>query len=99
MAGLRSTIRRGEPCRASPRRRKGNKPHFAFEEGGELTRIEILINRLLKRDEIEVFLSVNTPVPYTTPMPGAGESPSADDQPAPPKKTPPGQRRRRRRAL
>ena len=28
------------------------------EEGGELTRIEMLINRLLKRDEIEGFTTV-----------------------------------------
>ena len=31
------------------------------EEGGELTRIEMLINRLLKRDEIEGFSSVASP--------------------------------------
>ena len=30
------------------------------EEGGELTRIEMLINRLLKRDEIEGFMAVST---------------------------------------
>ena len=30
------------------------------EEGGELTRIEMLINRLLKRDEIEGFSAVAT---------------------------------------
>ena len=30
------------------------------EEGGELTRIEMLINRLLKRDEIEGFTAVAT---------------------------------------
>jgi ATP-dependent RNA helicase DeaD len=79
------------------------------EEGGELTRIEMLINRQLKRDEIAGFLSVATPVPYTAPrapgtsqLPGrdagSGDSSSGDvePQPAPPKKTPPGQRPRRR---
>ena len=33
------------------------------EEGGELTRIEMLINRLLKRDEIEGFNAVATAAP------------------------------------
>ncbi len=48
------------------------------EEGGELTRIEILINRLLKRDEIEGFISVATPVPLAAPMADGGDSPSGD---------------------
>jgi ATP-dependent RNA helicase DeaD len=75
------------------------------EEGGELTRIEMLINRLLKRDEIEGFLSVATPVPYTPPRASgdAGDpaAPDAEAEPKPPKKTPPGQRapRRHRRGL
>ena len=41
------------------------------EEGGELTRIEMLINRLLKRDEIEGFDAVATvaPRPLQQPLP------------------------------
>jgi ATP-dependent RNA helicase DeaD len=70
------------------------------EEGGELTRIEILINRLLKRDEIEGFSAVATTVPYTEPAltPGAPTADGASEPaaPAPPKKSPPGQRPRRR---
>jgi ATP-dependent RNA helicase DeaD len=66
------------------------------EEGGELTRIEMLINRQLKRDEIDGFLSVATPVPYATPTDGASGDSAADAPPAPPKKAPPGQRPRRR---
>jgi ATP-dependent RNA helicase DeaD len=71
------------------------------EEGGELTRIEILINRLLKRDEIDGFNAVATTVPYTATAiatdPGA--TPDAPAEPAPPpapKKTPPGGRPRKR---
>jgi ATP-dependent RNA helicase DeaD len=70
------------------------------EEGGELTRIEMLINRLLKRDEIEGFLAVSTVVPYaTTAVAGAGATPDSPGEPAPPpapKKTPPGGRPRKR---
>jgi len=70
------------------------------EEGGELTRIEMLINRLLKRDEIEGFLAVSTVVPYaTTAIAGAGATPESPGEPAPPpapKKTPPGGRPRKR---
>jgi ATP-dependent RNA helicase DeaD len=71
------------------------------EEGGELTRIEILINRLLKRDEIEGFSSVVTTVPYqaTAMAPAAGaesDGPAEPAEPAPPKKTPPGGRPRKR---
>jgi ATP-dependent RNA helicase DeaD len=71
------------------------------EEGGELTRIEILINRLLKRDEIEGFSAVSTPVPLppalaggSSPTPGSPEA--ADGEPPKPRKTPPGQRPRKR---
>jgi ATP-dependent RNA helicase DeaD len=71
------------------------------EEGGELTRIEILINRLLKRDEIEGFSAVSTPVPLpaalaggSPPTPGSPEA--ADGEPPKPRKTPPGQRPRKR---
>src|SRR5262249_51143347 len=73
------------------------------EEGSELTRIEILINRLLKRDEIAGFNTVATTVPYTGPMAiGAtsGSDPHADAstpaEPEPRKPTPPGQRPRKR---
>ncbi len=74
------------------------------EEGGELTRIEMLINRLLKRDEIEGFSSVETPVPYPVgPLAVAGTSVASDTaasnepaEPPAPKKTPPGGRPRKR---
>jgi ATP-dependent RNA helicase DeaD len=71
------------------------------EEGGELTRIEMLINRLLKRDEIEGFAAVATPVPYAACGLAADTPPAtarSDEAAAPatPKKTPPGQRPRRR---
>jgi ATP-dependent RNA helicase DeaD len=71
------------------------------EEGGELTRIEILINRLLKRDEIEGFSAVATAVPYTAgpiSSPGAAPADASGEPvaPAPPKKTPPGGRPRKR---
>ena len=70
------------------------------EEGGELTRIEILINRLLKRDEIEGFNAVATTVPYTQPTlaPGSpsGAQSAEPSAPAARKKSPPGQRPRRR---
>lgn len=75
------------------------------EEGGELTRIEMLINRLLKRDEIEGFSSVTTTVPYTQPplADGAapGDAPEEPAAPAAPKKRPPGGRapRRHRKGL
>jgi ATP-dependent RNA helicase DeaD len=68
------------------------------EEGGELTRIEILINRQLKRGEIEGFSA-------TAPPPAVAASPSADQEgdkePAKPRPTPPGRRapRRHRRGL
>ena len=70
------------------------------EEGGELTRIEILINRLLKRDEIEGFSTVATAAP---PQPLAGLPDAAEEpaEPKPPRPTPPGRRapKRHRRAL
>jgi ATP-dependent RNA helicase DeaD len=72
------------------------------EEGGELTRIEMLINRLLKRGEIEGFNAVVTPVPYAeaaaAKLTGDGEPEVADEAAAlaAPKKSPPGQRPRRR---
>jgi ATP-dependent RNA helicase DeaD len=71
------------------------------EEGGELTRIEILINRLLKRDEIEGFSAVATTVPYAAAAipAGGGTASGSGGEPAPPpapKKTPPGGRPRKR---
>jgi ATP-dependent RNA helicase DeaD len=75
------------------------------EEGGELTRIEMLINRLLKRGELEGFVAV----PSTVPPRRADEKsesadaelPEADAEPKKPRPTPPGQRprKRHRRAL
>jgi ATP-dependent RNA helicase DeaD len=69
------------------------------EEGQELTRIEMLINKLLKRDEIAGFQTVaSTAPPIMTPEPGS----TADEETAETKKeAPPGQRprRRHRRAL
>jgi ATP-dependent RNA helicase DeaD len=64
------------------------------EEGPELTRIEMLINRLLKRAEISDFESFAAP---TEPE----SSPAAAEEPKERKATPPGQRprRRHRRAL
>ncbi|NOY40886.1 MAG: DEAD/DEAH box helicase [Planctomycetes bacterium] len=64
---------------------------FSFvtpEQGGELTRIEMLINSLLKRDEIEGFQTVAQVAPPQ-------ENPT-DGEEAPKKPAPPGQRPRRR---
>jgi ATP-dependent RNA helicase DeaD len=78
------------------------------EEGGELTRIEMLINRLLKRDEIEGFAAVASVAPRAAPAPAAGTDDAADSAesdptedgveapPEPRKANPPGQRPRRR---
>jgi ATP-dependent RNA helicase DeaD len=70
------------------------------EEGGELTRIEMLINRLLKRDEIAGFTAVATVVPG----PAAADAPAPAEEPAAPQSPrplPPGRRppKRHRRAL
>lgn len=61
------------------------------EEGTELTRIEVLINTLLVRDEIEGYQTVAQAAPPQ----------EAPEESKPPKPTPPGQRprRRHRRAL
>jgi ATP-dependent RNA helicase DeaD len=68
------------------------------EEGGELTRIEMLINRLLKRDEIEGFVTVAAAAPPVAACHEAGSS--ADEstaaEPQPKKPAPPGQRPRKR---
>jgi ATP-dependent RNA helicase DeaD len=79
------------------------------EEGGELTRIEILINRLLKRDEIEGFAAVATVAPlpdFAVDAASSGERPNAapgeePPSPKPPRPAPPGRRpmKRHRRAL
>jgi ATP-dependent RNA helicase DeaD len=69
------------------------------EEGGELTRIEMLINRLLKRDEIEGFSTVASAAPPRSL--DATKEDAAPEEPKPPKPTPPGRRppKRHRRAL
>jgi ATP-dependent RNA helicase DeaD len=77
------------------------------EEGGELTRIEILINRLLKRDEIPGFAAVASlaAVGSTTAASAPSESPDSDgdttDTPPAQRPLPPGRRppKRHRRAL
>ncbi len=78
------------------------------EEGGELTRIEILINRLLKRDEIEGFSSVASPAPSASGeaarirmTDGEDDEPTEPDEPKPPRPTPPGRRppKRHRKGL
>lgn len=58
------------------------------EQGIELTRIEMLINTLLKRDEIEGFQTVAEAAPPQ-------EAPT-ESEPAKPKPAPPGQRPRKR---
>jgi ATP-dependent RNA helicase DeaD len=81
------------------------------EEGSELTRIEMLINRLLKRDDIEGFAAaapvaglaadaVSPGAPRADSSPAA-TSEDAPSQPQPPRPAPPGRRpmKRHRRAL
>jgi ATP-dependent RNA helicase DeaD len=78
------------------------------EEGGELTRIEILINRLLKRDEIEGFSAVATVAPVgiakstsTDTVVGEDDEPAEPEEPQPPRPRPPGRRppKRHRKGL
>jgi ATP-dependent RNA helicase DeaD len=76
------------------------------EEGGELTRIEILINRLLKRDEIAGFAAVaSLAAVESAKVPDGAEPPLADDDttetPPPARPLPPGRRppKRHRKAL
>lgn len=71
------------------------------EEGGELTRIEMLINRLLKRDEIEGFTAVATVAPLVVPVVGESPTDGEPKEPQPPRPLPPGRRppKRHRRAL
>ncbi|MCA9234765.1 MAG: DEAD/DEAH box helicase [Planctomycetales bacterium] len=61
------------------------------EQGNELTRIEMLINKLLARDEIDGFQAVAQAAP---PQEAAADGPPPE--PEPPKPKPPGQRARRR---
>ncbi|HVT29763.1 MAG TPA: DEAD/DEAH box helicase, partial [Lacipirellulaceae bacterium] len=76
------------------------------EEGAELTRIEMLINRLLTRDEIDGFNAVATVAPMggpATTIP-ASEAATVEEKPQPAqpsRPTPPGRRppKRHRRAL
>ncbi len=65
------------------------------EEGGELTRIEMLINRQLKRGEIEGFATVAPPAAAVP------AEPADDEEPKKPRPLPPGRRapRRHRRGL
>ncbi len=63
------------------------------EQGNELTRIEILINSLLKRDEIEGFQTVTQSAP---PQESPNENKLDKKKPAPPGQRP---RRRHRRGL
>jgi ATP-dependent RNA helicase DeaD len=67
------------------------------EEGGELTRIEMLINRLLKRDDIAGFTSITTAAPTSI----AHDDPAEPAEPKPPRPLPPGRRapKRHRRGL
>jgi ATP-dependent RNA helicase DeaD len=72
------------------------------EEGGELTRIEMLINRLLKRDEIEGFSTVATAAkPVGVPSEASEATPEEPAQPKPARPLPPGRRppKRHRRGL
>jgi ATP-dependent RNA helicase DeaD len=78
------------------------------EEGGELTRIEILINRLLKRDEIEGFSSVGAVAParnasqtFAEAAISTSDGSSEPQEPKPPRPLPPGRRppKRHRKGL
>jgi ATP-dependent RNA helicase DeaD len=68
------------------------------EEGGELTRIEMRINRLLERYDLPGY--VQRDKPEAPPTPAAGE-PETPTEPTPPRPPAPGQRpvKRYRRAL
>jgi ATP-dependent RNA helicase DeaD len=79
------------------------------EQGIELTRIEMLINRLLERDEIEGFVTVMQAAPPQAsparrigpPAEGDAAISESDEPPKPAPPPPPGKRapRRHRRAL
>ncbi|MCO6458268.1 MAG: DEAD/DEAH box helicase [Pirellulaceae bacterium] len=67
------------------------------EEGGELTRIEQRINRLLKRDEMPGFEATAPPTPIVTPATALGQP--AVEKPQPPANLARRPPRRHRRAL
>src|SRR5690606_25881944 len=71
------------------------------EQGIELTRIEMLINKLLTRDEIEGFVTVAQAAPPQEPANGAAAAAEPDGPPKPAPPPPPGKRapRRHRRGL
>lgn len=75
------------------------------EQGNELTRIEMLINKLLTRDEIEGFIAVEKVAPPQAPPSGpvypAASTSGEPVKPPAPMSPPPGKRlpRRHRRAL
>ena len=54
----------------------------APEEGPQLTRIEIRIDKLLKRDEIPGFAAIETNVPSVRPSEGSGEAAPPEAEPA-----------------
>jgi ATP-dependent RNA helicase DeaD len=61
------------------------------EEGNELTRIEMRINRLLKRDEVPGFEAISKPLPTETlgePLAGAGDGQTGRHLPMEPAETP-----------
>jgi len=69
------------------------------EEGNELTRIEIRINRQLKRDEISGFEATGDPESPTATVSdqaSPGDKPAAEDPPPPPPRRGRGPRRHRR---
>ena len=72
------------------------------EEGGELTRIEMRINRQLQRDEIPGFETTETlSVATLAPADATGQTDEEPGQAKPPAKTPPGKKKKKkyRRAL
>lgn len=68
------------------------------EQGIELTRIEVLINKLLTRDEIDGFQAVVQAAPKQTPADDAAprEEDAPEEPKEPPPPPPPGKRARRR---
>jgi ATP-dependent RNA helicase DeaD len=68
------------------------------EQGIELTRIEVLINKLLERDEIDGFQAVVQAAPKQTPEDDAAprDNDAEEEKKDPPPPPPPGKRPRRR---
>jgi ATP-dependent RNA helicase DeaD len=66
------------------------------EEGNELTRIEMRINKLLQRDEVPGFevTKAAPPRPVAAAVDGASEAPPSEPAPAPAKPAPPSLGRR-----